>query len=595
MRAKTLSTLLVLMTFLPAGCYYGSIRLQTNVPDAKIHFDQSVSTVEQEGAEVRIEDTPGLFFLTGLVLNLITPTLIYNLPWRDQPDTTDQVVFGASMAGGIALANVLHYYAYQLLYTNRKLTGTVRAPGFAPERFSTTLQLYRTRSRAAKNPATINLYLKAGGPQRLFSVLDANGFEKVAVIPQDTSLDPVVTHFIAYRGGKFKVIERSHKNLLALLKEQGFSGSGAVDTNSTHATVGKMLGVEVLVYLGIPESNEKQVHAKVVAVETGQILFQESFDRTELTAYAKSAAFNEPEKDRKSPEKTAAAHFPISGRLLVLVNEQNVSGTVFHWAEKSKMVQADLGIVETTFIQELRDSGCAFVDMAVLHRALANKPALRVTELTATDAGQLGTLTGADYVVIIKAIALGSAAPIETMYSSQATLSFRLVRVADGVILSAFQLTAPGAHAEFIGAGSKALAEATRKAITLMLLQLRTGKIPVQTNTEEVSPPPLPDDPGTAPPKPPVKPEPAVAAVPEVTIQLGNFPSFTRAVELQKYLERQKGVKTVRIVTLEKRVLTLTVQGATHIDLSQWLEAREAGLGILISTVSETRIEGACK
>jgi hypothetical protein len=163
---------------------------------------------------------------------------------------------------------------------------------------------------------------------------------------------------------------------------------------------------------------------------------------------------------------------------MVLINEQNVSGPMIYWYKKVQAIQADLGVVENELIGNLAVKGLNFVDLSILQKELTVNAGLKVVDLTDSAARTLGKKAGADFVLYGKAVAVkSSSTAVARMFSSQASLSVRLVRVKDGTIMSAGAVIGSGLHGEFISSGTKALSEAARQISEKLLKVLEAHSL----------------------------------------------------------------------------------------------------------------------
>lgn len=102
---------------------------------------------------------------------------------------------------------------------------------------------------------------------------------RLAVVPfEDLTGDEKMRQLVAgfsetlsakfVRTGEFDVIER--RQLAAIMKEQGFQGSGFAD-ESTAMEIGKIAGVEKIIIGSVQKAgNQMKVVARVVSVKTGQ-------------------------------------------------------------------------------------------------------------------------------------------------------------------------------------------------------------------------------------------------------------------------------------------------------------------------------------
>ncbi|PKN45949.1 MAG: hypothetical protein CVU59_07525 [Deltaproteobacteria bacterium HGW-Deltaproteobacteria-17] len=450
---------------------------------------------------------------------------------------------------------------------------------------------YPKKTDAEKNPLSVNYTFRDNNTFKLLKLMLRSRIRKLAIIRMADPFEGFTQGLIDFQQGAFQVLERDKDTLKQLLSEQGFSSSGAVDTSSSFATLGKLLGVEALIYVypkvsgGHSKSFDPDMRLlKVVNIQTGQIIFESVISGVEFAAATQTAFFRRssgmaPVAGAGSGEEPQPGVLPLKGRALVLINEQNVSGPIIPWHKKVMVKSADLGVVENELIAQLLPRGLRFVDPEVLSKTLAVHQGLKVTDLTVDQVRKLGQLTGADYVLFGKAVAVKSTGtPVENLYPVQATLSLRLVSVKDGEILSAANVVGSGLHAEFISAGTKALTEAARQAAQ----KLEKTLVAVLAAREK------------APVKAPEKTPAAVESGETVVVRLTKVGSFDAVGGIMKVLKTAAGEKLVKFVSLDAQVLVIEVTGLASFEIGSALEKVKT-TPMKITKITTEAVEGELK
>ncbi len=487
---------------------------------------------------------------------------------------------------------------------------TFEHPEYPTQVLPVTLKGYPSKEKAMQHVQTIEHTFSDNNTFKLMKLMLRNNIRKIAIIRMVDPFAGFTQGLIDFQQGAFQVLERDKDTLRQLMSEQGFSNSGAVDTSNSYATLGKLLGVDALIYVYAPTADVlaqlapgdlerlKAVRQdaalsqlmtklprllKVVNIQTGQIIFESPIDQAEFssatqTAFFKRASGLAPVAGGDAEPQPGV--MPLSGRVLVLINEQNVSGPIIPWHKKVMVKGADLGVVENELISQLLPRGLRFVDPEVLSKTLTVHQGLKVTDLTVDQVRKLGQLTGADYVLFGKAVALKSTGtPVENLYPVQASLSLRLVRVKDGEILSAANVVGSGLHAEFVSAGTKALTEAARQAA----VKLEKTLLAALAARESV--------------KTPVTPEKTPEAAPvgeTVRVQLTKVPSFEVVSAILKALKAAAGDKRVKFISLDAQVLTIEVTGLASIEIGAALEALKSS-PMKINKMTNEAVEGEMK
>ena len=121
-------------------------------------------------------------------------------------------------------------------------------------------------------------------------------------------------------------------------------------------------------------------------------------------------------------------------RVLVMITEQNIGGAPSAWWTNPG-ASVSMDVAENTLIDEWRPKGVKFVERQVLDGKI-RVGAVATTDLQNDVAKEFGAMSGAEIVVIGKAIATKSTTiPLKTsvpMYSVNAQISVRVLNVDDG-------------------------------------------------------------------------------------------------------------------------------------------------------------------
>lgn len=186
---------------------------------------------------------------------------------------------------------------------------------------------------------------------------------------------------------------------------------------------------------------------------------------------------------------------------------------------------------------------------------------------------KLGSLTGADYVLYGKAVAVkNEATKVQNLFSTQATLSLRLVRVADGEILSAASVVGSGLHTEFVSAGSKALSEVARQAAEKIVKSVATAKA-VRETAEKVP----------------------VAVTPKVTVTITKVTDFNVVNKIVDAFKGHAGVKDVRFISFENKELKLEFSGLAAFEVGSIFTQLEKVVRIEVLKVTSDTVSAEVK
>jgi hypothetical protein len=175
------------------------------------------------------------------------------------------------------------------------------------------------------------------------------------------------------------------------------------------------------------------------------------------------AALAEPGQDAAD---SSGKHNP---RFLLLISEQNLSAQSNAWwttaGGQKGGVSINLGLVENTFVESLHSGGYMVLDHQVLAGQIVVPQPLRILAPGNEEAGQIGQLFGADYVILGKAVATQTG-DVEGsgIHSATATVSVRVVNAKTAEIVATANDKASAMNANLSAAGSAALQKAGQKS-----------------------------------------------------------------------------------------------------------------------------------
>ncbi len=163
-------------------------------------------------------------------------------------------------------------------------------------------------------------------------------------------------------------------------------------------------------------------------------------------------------KERVSPvSKKDNNQGANSRRILLLISEQNIEGPRTRWW----LSEVDLSATEAAIARRLIARGYEIIDPSVMDNIIKQKPAFRYTDLSNEKPIELGNLSGADYVIVGKAVASAGSKVISSNLTSYfANISARLVRVKDGKIIGYLSSSGKSVHMDPITGGKNALIKA---------------------------------------------------------------------------------------------------------------------------------------
>ena len=156
-------------------------------------------------------------------------------------------------------------------------------------------------------------------------------------------------------------------------------------------------------------------------------------------------------------------------KLILLITEQNIQGPQQCWWAS----EIDLSATEAKVAQKLIEAGFDVLEPSVLNKVIQKERAFRMVDLSEGQSIKLGSLSGADYIVLGKAVASsGGNVPQSTMRSCFANLTAKLIRVKDGKVLAYLDAAGNSAHMDVISGGREALGYAAEDLATKVISAL---------------------------------------------------------------------------------------------------------------------------
>ena len=144
-------------------------------------------------------------------------------------------------------------------------------------------------------------------------------------------------------------------------------------------------------------------------------------------------------------------------KIVLLIAEQNMEGPQYAWW----LSEIDLSTVEANIAKKLIEQGYEVLEASSVNKIIKQKPAFRTLGLSEGESVELGNLSGADYVVLGKAIAsAGANVPQSNMRSCFANATAKLIQVKDGKVIAYLDASGNSAHMDVITGGKEALASA---------------------------------------------------------------------------------------------------------------------------------------
>ena len=153
----------------------------------------------------------------------------------------------------------------------------------------------------------------------------------------------------------------------------------------------------------------------------------------------------------------AAPAAVVAPKIILLIAEQNIEGPQKAWWAS----EVDLSVTEASVAARLIEAGYEVVDTAVAEKVIKQKPAFRVVDISQDQSAQLAGSSGADYLVLGKAVASsGGNVPQSNMKSCYANITAKLIRAKDGKIIAYLDAAGNSAHMDVISGGREALSRA---------------------------------------------------------------------------------------------------------------------------------------
>jgi len=156
-------------------------------------------------------------------------------------------------------------------------------------------------------------------------------------------------------------------------------------------------------------------------------------------------------------------------RTIVMIAEQNIGREAYAWWLGAHGEQADLNVVENSFMDKFTEKGFEFIDHEVAAKEIKVTAAYRVQDLSVAQAKTLAAQADAEVVIIGKAVAKLYGDVGGGMKSVQADLSARAVRIDTGQVIATATTHAAAVHITEITAGTEALKKAANQAAEEML------------------------------------------------------------------------------------------------------------------------------
>ncbi len=161
--------------------------------------------------------------------------------------------------------------------------------------------------------------------------------------------------------------------------------------------------------------------------------------------------------------KPNSAHPPV---FLLLIAEQLIDTPIQAWWVTSgpRSNAIELGLVENTFAEAFRRRGFTVVDHQALTPTITVEKPLQTISPDNRQAGQVGQLYKADFIVVGRAIATtGTLVSGSSLVSAHAAVSLRVVNTKTAEIVASGSEDADAVHANEKAAGTKALGKAAKK------------------------------------------------------------------------------------------------------------------------------------
>lgn len=168
-----------------------------------------------------------------------------------------------------------------------------------------------------------------------------------------------------------------------------------------------------------------------------------------------------------------AKHMP---RMMVMIAEQNIGDTHYHYWWSPRAVSVDLGVAENSLIAEFRSKGFRFVDPDAVRKEIKVSKAFQTENLDTEKVRKLGAQADADVVIFGQALAkLAGEIAGTSLKSVQANITLKAIDADTGTVIATAQSHAPGAHIDEVTAGTKALGGAAKKAAKDLMDEILKG------------------------------------------------------------------------------------------------------------------------
>lgn len=160
-------------------------------------------------------------------------------------------------------------------------------------------------------------------------------------------------------------------------------------------------------------------------------------------------------------------------RVLLMISEQNIGqgDANFWWGPKSHAVRMD--VVENVFVDTWSQKGISFVDRQSLQGTLSVGDAVSSAEPSNAQIKTFAGKSGAEVVVIGKAMAIDSGTIMGTqMHSLRANISLRALNLDNGEILATVTASQAVGHIDATSGGNSALRKVAQKGSAKLLDKL---------------------------------------------------------------------------------------------------------------------------
>lgn len=256
-------------------------------------------------------------------------------------------------------------------------------------------------------------------------------------------------------------------------------------------------------------------------------------------------------------------------RMLLMVSEQNVGqpGASYWWGGSS--ITTNLDAVENAIINTWIPKGISFVDRQAVMGKFKVGPAASSAAPTDNDIKEFAGNTGAEVVVIGKAVATDAGPIMGTqMHSIRGNLSARALDLDTGRILGTVTVSQVVGHIDPVTGGTQALTKVGEKAAAELL-----EKVLGQWQSE-------------------------IGGVANITLVINDVPNASGLRKLVNAIKEQvRGVQDVRQRSFAKKVATLEVaiKGSAR-DLEVELEAKKlAGYKLEVEGSTANTVTAALK